>query len=156
VVTPALESFMTIDVEVGPPVGETAAPNGHLRLIPLLGGSVTATTKAGELRGRVLPGGADWQELRSDGVLEISARYLLQIEHQGVVEVRSTGLRAAPSEVLARLAAGEVVPPDRYYFRTHVRFRTGVSDLAYLNNLLAVSTGERFPDRVRLRVFLLT
>jgi hypothetical protein len=150
-VMPTLEPFMTINVEVGPPVGETASPGGHVRLIPLLGGSFTTT---GTLHGRVLPGGGDWQELRADGVLEISARYLLEVDGHGVIEVRSTGLRAASGEVLSRLAAGEVLPPESYYFRTHIRFRTAVSELAHLNDILAVSTGERFPDRVRINVFL--
>ena len=53
----------------------------------------------------------------------------------------------------AALARGEIVDPVSYYFRTAVRLRTAAPGLSRLNALLAVATGERAADRVRLRVF---
>jgi hypothetical protein len=87
-----------------------------------------------------------------EGMLEISARYTLELE-QGMVEVRSEGLRAGRPEVLARLAAGESVPAGEYYFRTAMRFFTDSPDLAPLNRLLAIAVGERLPTGVRLSVY---
>lgn len=135
-----------IDIDVGAPVvvGEVA---GQLRrCIPLTGGTVE-----GDYSGHVLPGGADWQSVGPDGMLEISARYALQLE-QGIVEVRSEGLRTGSPEVLARLAAGEVVPASDYYFRTAMRFHTAAPELLALNHMLAIAVGERLPTRVRLSV----
>ena len=48
-----------------------ATPSGEIRLIPITGGSFEGE----ELHGEILGGGADWQDVRNDGVLEISARY---------------------------------------------------------------------------------
>jgi hypothetical protein len=46
----------------------------------------------------------------------------------------------------------EPVDPSEYYFRTHVRLSTSASRLAWLNDLLAVATGERRRDTVRIDV----
>ena len=47
---------------------------------------------------------------------------------------------------------GEDVDPDSYYFRTHVRLWTSAPRLAWLNDLLAVSTGQRDKDLVHIHV----
>ncbi|MGE3690291.1 MAG: DUF3237 family protein, partial [Novosphingobium sp.] len=138
--------IMRFAVDVGEPVtvGEVA---GQLRrYVPLLGGSVE-----GDFRGSIVPGGMDWQTLGAEGRLEISARYVLDLE-QGKVEVRSEGLRTGPREVLDRLAAGEEVPASQYYFRTAMRFFTASPALDGLNHMLAVAVGARFPRHVTLDV----
>ena len=114
----------------------------------------TSGTFEGEgLRGHLMPGGTDWQQVRADGVMEIRAHYLLQTEQGETIEVISEGLRDASPEVLARIASGEAVDPAEYYFRTHIRLRTASERLARLNRLLAVSFGSRLARSVRLRVF---
>ena len=45
--------------------------------------------------------------------------------------------------VLAALARGESVDPSRYYFRTAPRFETSAPQYAFLNRLIAVSSGDR-------------
>lgn len=138
--------LMQIDLVVGQPIeiGEVAGQNR--RCIPILGGAV-----GGRLSGEVLAGGADWQQIGSDGTIEIDARYVLRLA-AGLVEVESYGLRSGPPDVLARLAQGEAVDPALYYFRTAMRFRSAVPDLAWLGRILAVATGERLPGAVRLTV----
>src|SRR5215831_19082799 len=91
------ERLMTFTVEVGEPVVVGEMGGQVRRYVPLLGGTVE-----GAYRGTIVPGGMDWQTVLPDGRLEISARYVLQLE-QGNVEVRSDGLRAGPPEVLARI-----------------------------------------------------
>ena len=66
--------------------------------------------------------------------------------------MRSTGLRKASAEVADRIARGEVVAPSEYYFRTHIRLSTSAPRLAWMNDILAVSTGERRRDTVRIDV----
>ena len=144
-----LAQLMTIDIEVDPPTG-LATPRGEARLIPIVGGRFDGGP---DLSGRVLPGGADWQTVRVDGALEIRAHYLLETDRGERIEVVSEGVRHAAPDVLARLASGELVPADEYYFRTHVRTFTGVERLDHLNNVLAVATGERRPSSVHLVVF---
>jgi hypothetical protein len=131
-----------IDVEAPRSVSE------HRRVIPLAGGRVT-----GLFKGQVLPGGADWQTIGPDGVIELSAHYLLEREGGARVEVHSTGVRAAPPAVLAALQAGQSLPASAYYFRTHMRFTAHAEDLRRLNHVLAVSVGERRAQSVRLEIY---
>jgi hypothetical protein len=104
------------------------------------------------LAGRVLEGGVDWQRIHPDGVLDIDAHYVLVTDGGDSIEVRSTGLRRASAQVAERLTRGEPVDPDSYYFRTHVRFWTSAPELVWLNDLLAVSTGQRDSDLVHIHV----
>jgi Protein of unknown function (DUF3237) len=104
------------------------------------------------LAGAVLGGGVDWQTVRPDGVLEIDAHYTLQTESDEAIEVRSQGVRKASESVTARLAQGELVDPDDYYFRTLVRLSSAAPRLHRLNDLIAVSTGDRQRSTVRIHV----
>ena len=51
-----------------------------------------------------------------------------------------------------RIARGEAVDPSEYYFRTHVRLSTSRAEPPWMNDLLAVSSGERRRDTVRIHV----
>jgi hypothetical protein len=104
------------------------------------------------LAGAVLEGGVDWQRVRPDGVLEIDAHYTLQTETNEAIEVVSQGVRKASASVTARLNQGDQVDPSEYYFRTLVRLSTAAARLHWLNDLIAVSTGERERDTVRIHV----
>ncbi len=148
--TPALTPLMTLEVLVGAPVQIDAGKHGR-RFIPIIGGTV-----GGALTGKVLAGGGDWQTVWPDGRMEIAAHYVLDIDGHGTVEVRSDGVRHGPPAVLEAMARGEAVDPASYYFRTAVRLRTAAAGLSHLNALLAVATGERGADRVRLCVFELS
>jgi hypothetical protein len=142
-----LELLFELEAEVGPPQTLGVTPMGERRLVPILGGQFK-----GRLSGKVLPGGADWQILRSDGFADIDARYQLETIEGHRIEVRSRGLRHGPPEVIARLAAGEPVPRDAYYFRTAMRFETASPALDWLKLTLAVALGERRGNAVRLAV----
>lgn len=144
--TLADDVLMQIELSVGPPI--EVSPGR--RCIPITGGAVTGT-----YLGSVLPGGADWQQIGSDGTINIDARYVLELA-DGRVEVESRGLRAGPAEVLARLAKGEAVDPALYYFRTAMRFSTAAPALERLNRVLAISRGERLAGAVRLTVYEVT
>ena len=85
------------------------------------------TFEGPQMRGELI-GGADWQILRSDGTLELDARYAIREERGGVVRVVSEGYRHGPPQVMARLARGEDVDPASYFFRTTMRFETGASE----------------------------
>jgi len=104
------------------------------------------------LAGAVLDGGVDWQQVRPDGVLEIDAHYTLRTAADESIEVVSQGVRKASASVAARLAEGQQVDADEYYFRTLVRLSTAAPRLSRLNDLVAVSTGERDRSIVRIHV----
>ena len=60
--------------------------------------------------------------------------------------MRSFGLHHGPPDVIAALARGEAVDPATYYFRTTIRFETAHPAYAFLNRLVAVSSGDRRPE----------
>ncbi len=107
---------------------------------------------ANGLRGTLLPGGIDWQRLRTDGAIEIDAHYVLRTDDDDLIEVRSTGVRRVPEAVAVRIAAGEEVGADEYYFRTHVSLATSSTRWERLNGIIAISTGTRELDTVRIHV----
>ena len=128
------------------PLGQT--PYGERRIINILGGRV----EGARLNGRILPGGADWQIIRADGVADLRARYTIEAAGGACILVSSDGLRHGPPEVIAQLARGEPVDPALYYFRTVMRFETGDADLAWLNRIIAIGRGIREARVVRLDV----
>ena len=123
--------------------------SGRRRIVPIASGGFEGP----RLRGRILPGGADWQSIRPDGVVMIEARYTLETHDGVLISVESTGLRHGPEEVMRRLAAGERVESSRYYFRTAFRFEAPLGPYDWLNCSLFVARGERHPEGVLIRVF---
>lgn len=144
-----LEPLFRAEITLAAPqeLGET--PQGRRRIIPITGGRFTGA----RLSGRVLPGGADWQVIRADGVADLDARYTLETEDGALVYVRNRGLRHGPPEVLRRLAAGEPVDPALYYMRTAPLFETGDARYAWLNRIVCIATGARRPAAVELDVY---
>jgi hypothetical protein len=124
-------------------------PYGERRIIDIRRGQVFGP----RLNGRILPGGADWQIIRTDGVADIQARYTIEADNGARVLVSSEGLRHGPAEVMERLARGEPVDPSHYYFRTVMRFETGDPSVAWLNRILALASGARESNAVRLDVY---
>jgi len=131
--------LMTLQVEVGSPQRIGTVPLGTRVTVPIVDGRFEGP----RLRGKVLTGGGDWTLLRGDGVLELDLRLTLETDDGALIHLTSFGLRHGPPEVIAALGRGESVDPARYYFRTIPRFETAEPRYAFLNRLLAVSTGDR-------------
>jgi hypothetical protein len=131
--------LMTLQVAVAPPQRIGAVPHGARVIAPITGG----TFEGPRLRGNVLSGGGDWTLLRSDGVLELDLRITLETDDGALIYMTSFGLRHGPAEVLAALARGESVDPSKYYFRTVPRFEASAPRYAFLNRLIAISSGDR-------------
>ena len=89
-----LELVMTLRVEIAPAleVGEVGA--GFRRVIPITGGSFEGPA----IRGQVVPGGADWNLTRPDGVAEVWARYTLQTDDGVLLGVTNAGLIVPQSD----------------------------------------------------------
>ena len=149
---PRLLPMTHIDCEVGALVSLGAGPYGERRYVPLGAGEVSGPA----LNGRLIEGGVDWQWLRSDGALEIRAHYVIRADDGALIEVQSDGMRHGPPEVMARLARGEAVARNEYFFRTLVRFTTGAPQWAHLNKVMAIACGQREANWVRLDLYRLT
>jgi hypothetical protein len=146
---PNLRPLLKAEIHLAPAleVGET--PQGRRRIIEITGGRFSGE----RLSGKVLPGGADWQVIRGDGVAYLDTRYTLQTNDGALVYVQNVGYRHGPAEVLRRVAAGEDVDPSLYYMRTTPWYETGDARYAWLNRIVCVATGARRATAVELEVF---
>jgi hypothetical protein len=149
---PVLIPMAQVRCEVDPLVTLGGGPYGERRYIPLKGGTVQGP----ELNGSLVEGGVDWQVQRADGVLDISAHYVIRADDAGLIEVTSVGMRHGTPEVMARLARGEHVPSEQYFFRTVLRFQTGAPAWLHLNKTMAIACGRREATRVILDYYRLT
>lgn len=80
----AYEAIVTL--AAGTPVGKT--PYGTRNRIPITGG----TFEGPRIRGKVLPGGMDWQLARPDRMLDVYADYMMQADDGTLIHVINKGL----------------------------------------------------------------
>lgn len=146
---PALIHRFDIRVNLAAPIELGQTPHGLKRIVPVAGGVVDGPY----MRGDVLPGGADWQTVRADGITEIDVRCTL-CTHDGVlIAVYSQGYRHAPPEIIQKILKGEAVPDDSYYFRTAPRFELVGDRYPQLSRAMFIGVGLRRPDHVALHVY---
>ena len=146
-VKPGLEFVFRLVATLDAPLEQGTYDGQRKRIVPITGGTVDGP----RFKGVVLNGGADWQTLRvSDGNTQIYARYTLKHEDGTLVSVINPGVRRGPAEVMARLAAGEVVDPTLYYFRASPQFEVKPGPHGWLMENTFVCVGKRWPDSVEL------
>lgn len=141
--------LFAFQIDVAPPsiIGMTP---GYDRRI----GEVTGGSFEGErLRGKFRTGGSDWQSLRSDGAITINVRLVMETDDGALIGMRYRGIRHGPKEVIDRLAKGEVVNPNEYYFRVTPWFETSSEKYGWLNRVVAVAIGHRLPSGPIYNVF---
>lgn len=127
-VTPGLRLAFTAHVTIGGLRTIGQIPTGQGRLIPITGG----TFEGPRLRGTVLPGGADWQTVRADGVTELAAHYGLETDDGAIIQVWNNVLispgTAAESQAPVRLT------------RSVVRLQAPAGPHEWLNRAVFVGT----------------
>ncbi len=148
---PKLELVFEAHVTVDAPLDLGDVGKGGRRIVRITGGDFSGP----QLRASVLPGGADWQVLRGDGVAELEARYTLRTDDGALIFVRNLALRHGPADVIAALAAGRPVDPASYYFRGATFFETSAARYAWITKSIIVCTGEREPAGVKLKFYRL-
>lgn len=123
-------------VDVGPTVDLGVGPLGQRRIVNITGGEFEGP----RVRGRVLPGGADRQLFRPDGVLLLDALYELQTDDGTVLTVHNR-VKVVQRPGLAREAL------------SHVDITAPAGPHAWLND--AVLVGRAYPllaDRQAVRI----
>jgi hypothetical protein len=109
------------------------------------------------LRGRVVPqSGGDWPRLWPAGLIEFEAHYLLEAEDGTPVYVHNRGLAWSSPETLARIEAGETVPPEATYCRITPRFEAPAGPHEWLARTVFVGTAERRGDTTHFRYYAVT
>lgn len=104
------DEVMRLRVQIAAPLIVGPTGQGWHQVIPIIGGTFTGK----ELSGVVVPGGADWNTTREDGVAHVFAKYLLQtsdgeyiaIENEGWI-ARDSAARIKTRPTFAASAAGK-------------------------------------------------
>ena len=119
------------------------------RVIAITGGEALGP----RIRGEILPGGADFQVVRVDGVIELRARYVIRAESGAFIYVENAGLRYGPPDAMEHLRSGKEVDASLIYFRTTPRFETSAPEFEWLTKHIFVATAARLPESVEIRFF---
>ena len=146
---PRTEFLMQLRADLEKPqvVGET--PAGDRRIFYVKGGSFTGP----RLKGEVLPGGGDWVLVSKDGVAHLDVRITLRCDDGSLIFVSYRGISDTPPDVKARIAKGEDVSADLYYFRISPVFETASKKLDWLNRLVTIGTGKHTATGVVYDIF---
>lgn len=145
---PKLTYAFELHATVAAPTELGQVANGRRRIIDITGGTVE-----GRIKGKVRPGGADWQIVRADGFTELDTRYTIETDQGQLIYVQNPGVRTAAPDVMKKLLAGELVDPGLVYFRTQPKFETSAPDLQWMTRSLFVGMGERYPNEVVIRFY---
>jgi hypothetical protein len=129
-------------LEVKPVFLVGPAPDEYRRVGIISGGSF----EGDRLSGKVLEGGSDWQTIRKDGTVMINVRLVLRTNDDALVCMTYQGVRHGPPDIIAKIDRGEVVDPDSYYFRINPMFQTSAPQHDWLNRVVGIGVGHRFPD----------
>jgi hypothetical protein len=148
---PRLVFAFELRAQVGQPLVVGQTPAGTRRIVQITGG----TFEGPGIKGKVVPGGADWQIIRADGFSELDTRYTLETDKGQTIYVQNAGMRHAPPDVTKKLLAGQPVDNALVYFRTVPKFETAAPELQWLTRAIFVGLGERYPNDVVVRFWRL-
>ena len=127
-------------------VGNT--PNAFRRIGVIQGGSFEGERLSGEV-----VTGNDWQAVRTDSCIKLDVRLVLKTTDGALIVMTYQCLRAGTPEIIERLDKGEVVDPSTYYFRMNPLFETSAEKYDWMNRIIAVGIGHRFPDGPLYSIF---
>lgn len=144
---PGLVFAFELRAQVAPPLVVGEIGPGTRRIVQITGG----TFEGPGFKGRVLPGGADWQVIHADGFSELDTRYTIETDTGKTVYVQNAGIRHAAPDVMKQLLAGQPVDPALVYFRTVPRFETSAPELQWLTRAIFIGVGQRNPSDVLIR-----
>jgi len=143
------EFLFEMRIETAAAVSTGATAGGERRFVGVTGGRFEGP----RLKGEILGCGSDalWTQPGGRTLLDVLA--VLRTDDGAAIYVQYRGVRNGPAAVLRRLADGQQVDPEEYYFRTVILFETGDPRYEWLNDLVAVGIGHRPPSGPVYRVF---
>jgi len=146
---PQLEFLYELSAYLESPLAIGENPRGNRQIVPVTGGSFEGP----RLKGKVLPGGADWLLVRPDGVGEIDVRATLQTDDGALIYVAYRGYLTKVAELLPRWAAGEQIPHEEYYLVATPYFETSAAQYAWLQQVVVIAMGSLIQGGVSYQVF---
>ncbi len=111
-------------------------------------GVTGGTVRGPRLNGRIVPhSGGDWPSIRPDLTCDFNARYLIEADDGTLIQIRNTGIRHGPREVLERLQRYEPVDPSEYYMRVTPRFDAPEGPHGWLSRTIFIGQTNRQKER---------
>jgi hypothetical protein len=119
---------------------------------PVFGGTHQGYTSIGEgstvsgprLNGKLVDySGADWPMVRCDGVVELNAHYMIQVDDGTLIYIRNLGYVHGPLRTSAQ--GPQEAPAVPAYFRCTPYFRAPQGIHEWLNRTVVVGVGQRVP-----------
>jgi hypothetical protein len=119
---------------------------------PVSGGAHQGYTSVGQdctvsgpmLNGRLVDhSGADWPVVRSDGVVELNAHYMIEADDGTPIYIRNLGYVHGPLRAAGQGA--DEAPAIAPYFRCTPYFRAPQGPHDWLNRTVIVGVGKRVP-----------
>ena len=92
------EKIMSLHVQIAPPYDTGTNEDGHLRVIPITGG----TFEGENFNGKIIPGGADWNTEIGDGYTHVLAHYCIQENDGTLISVENEGYINFDQDSVAR------------------------------------------------------
>jgi len=138
---PEAEFVFEIRAELAPAevVGDTK--DGVRQAIPITGGTV----KGPGFDASILPGGADYQLIRPDGVMELKAVYMIRTDDGALINVINEGIIVGPE-----------INNGENYVMTTPSFQAPVGEYDWLNKsifLSRITGGSDEPREVHISVY---
>jgi hypothetical protein len=93
---PKLNYVFTLHVDLAPPQCFGRTSFGERRFIPITGGRFEGP----KIKGKILPGGGDWNAARSDGVVHVLAKYTIQVEDGTLINLTNEGYGRASQKTM--------------------------------------------------------
>lgn len=142
-VAPRLEFAFEELVTLAPAIVPGKTPYGSRNMIPITGG----TFEGPGIKGTIIPGGWDWQLVRTDGCVDVHADYMLKTDDGVVINVVNNGALCMPKP-------GQVARPAR----TSPRFEAPSGKYEWLGQTAFVGTldiakGPNGEPAVRIRFY---
>ena len=115
----------------GPNFGYTSIGEGSMVTGPMLSGRLVDYS------------GADWPTMRTDGVVELQAHYMIEADNGQLIYIRNLGYVHGP--IRAPDQGPDEDPAIAPYFRCTPYFRAPQGPYDWLNRTVVVGVGKRMP-----------
>jgi len=106
------------------------------------------TFEGDRLKGTLIPSGGDWLVRHPDGSFTLDVRICLKTDDDALIYMAYKGRWVMSPEVAAKVlnpATCTEIDKDDYYQRNLIMFETSSDKYRWLNDIVAISQGERTP-----------
>lgn len=136
-----LEPLMTLHADLKPPQEIGNGASGNRMIFDVTGGHF----KGANIQGRVLPSGADWPLIGSDGFGRLDVRVTLETNDNALLYAQYYGVLEMSEAVMQAMGGGDATNFGDQYFMTAPRIETGDERYAWLSQTVMVAEGRVLP-----------